>query len=73
MTIAVHYYRMAQMSNEQDCILTLQELAVYLKIPESSLYKVVREGKIPAKKIGKHWRFSKPAIDAWIARKSKIN
>lgn len=61
------------MNNEKDDILTLQELAVYLKIPESSLYKIVREGKVPAQKVGKHWRFSRSAIDAWIAQKSKVD
>jgi excisionase family DNA binding protein len=61
------------MNIEQEGILTLQELATYLKIPESSLYKIVREGKIPAQKVGKHWRFSKVAIDAWLAQKSKAD
>lgn len=59
------------MNSGQDGILTLQELAVYLKIPESSLYKIVREGKVPARKVGKHWRFSRAAIDAWISQKNK--
>lgn len=61
------------MNSEQDGILTLQELAVYLKIPESSLYKIVREGKVPAQKVGKHWRFSRAAIDAWISQKNKVD
>jgi len=47
-------------------ILTIQELSAYLKIPKSTLYKVVREGKIPAQKIGRHWRFRKEAIDRWL-------
>jgi excisionase family DNA binding protein len=34
-----------------------------LKIPKSTLYKVVREGKIPSQKVGRHWRFRKEAID----------
>ena len=49
-----------------DSVLTIQELAVYLKIPKSTLYKLVREGKIPAQKIGRHWRFRKGAIDLWL-------
>lgn len=47
-------------------ILTIDELAVYLKIPKSTLYKLVREGKIPSQKIGRHWRFRKGAIDHWL-------
>ena len=59
----------AFMCDPEDRILTLKELSAYLKIPESTLYKVVREGVIPAQKIGKHWRFSKQAIDAWISNR----
>ena len=47
-------------------ILTIEELAAYLKIPKSTLYKLVREGKIPSQKIGRHWRFRKGAIDRWF-------
>lgn len=47
-------------------VLTIEELAAYLKIPKSTLYKVVREGKIPSQKVGRHWRFRKEAIDRWL-------
>lgn len=47
-------------------ILTIDELAGYLKISKSTLYKLVREGKIPSQKIGRHWRFRKKAIDRWL-------
>jgi len=47
-------------------VLTIQELAVYLKISKSTIYKLVREGKIPSQKIGRHWRFRKEAIDRWL-------
>lgn len=54
------------MQTGSDSVLTIQELAVYLKIPKSTLYKLVREGKIPSQKIGRHWRFRKGAIDLWL-------
>jgi excisionase family DNA binding protein len=47
-------------------VLTIEELAAYLKIPKSTLYKLVREGRIPSQKIGRHWRFLKGAIDRWL-------
>lgn len=47
-------------------VLTIEELAAYLKIPKSTLYKLVREGSIPSQKIGRHWRFRKEAIDRWL-------
>jgi excisionase family DNA binding protein len=55
-------------NNEQ--VFTIKELSKYLKIAESSLYKLVREGKIPGQKIGKTWRFYKPAIDSWLSEKN---
>lgn len=47
-------------------VLTIDELSLYLKISKSTLYKLVREGKIPSQKVGRHWRFRKEAIDNWL-------
>ncbi len=54
------------MDEKSDDVLTIKELSAYLKIPKSTLYKLVREGKIPSQKIGRHWRFRKRAIDRWL-------
>lgn len=44
-------------------ILNIKEVADYLKIPVSTIYKLIQEGRIPAVKLGKHWRFMKKDID----------
>lgn len=54
------------MSSDPGDVLTIEELSVYLKIPKSTLYKLVREGKVPCQKIGRHWRFHRHAIDTWL-------
>jgi len=54
------------MEEKPDQVMTIDELASYLKISKSTLYKVVREGKIPSQKVGRHWRFRKKAIDRWL-------
>lgn len=54
-----------------DEILTVRELADYLKIAEKTAYRFINEGKIPGFKVGSAWRFKKDAIDAWIASQSK--
>ncbi len=54
------------MDEKPGAILTIDELSAYLKIPKSTLYKLVREGKVPCQKIGRHWRFRKEAIDRWL-------
>ena len=61
------------MDNGPSDILTIAELSEYLKIPKSTLYKLVREGKIPSHKIGKHWRFHKDVIDQWVKQSHEPN
>lgn len=48
-------------------ILSLNELAEYLRISKSTLYQLSEAGKIPSFKVGKQLRFRKHAIDKWIA------
>ena len=50
------------MDVEPDDVLTIEDLSVYLKIPKSTLYKLVSEGKVPGQKIGRHWRFHRKGI-----------
>ena len=52
-------------------VLTVDELAIYLKVSRSTLYKLLSEGKVPGQKVGKHWRFRKAAIDRWLEETSK--
>lgn len=47
-------------------ILTLEELRTYLKIPKPTLYALAQGGRIPAAKIGKHWRFRRTDVDEWL-------
>jgi excisionase family DNA binding protein len=61
------------MEDKSDSVLTIDELSVYLKIPKSTLYKLVREGKIPCQKIGRHWRFRKLSIDHWLENSAMGN
>jgi excisionase family DNA binding protein len=46
-----------------DEILNIKEVSDYLKIPVSTLYKLIQDGRIPATKLGKHWRFMKKDLD----------
>ena len=55
---------MSQSNSDQ--VMTLEELAAYLKIPKSTLYKLVQEGRVPGQKLGKQWRFGKAVIDRWL-------
>jgi excisionase family DNA binding protein len=48
-------------------IMTTNEIAEYLKLHPITIIKYAREGKIPATRIGRVWRFDKEAIDQWNA------
>ncbi len=47
-------------------VMTIDELATYLQVAKSTLYKLAQDGKVPGQKVVKHWRFSKEAIDRWL-------
>jgi PTS system nitrogen regulatory IIA component len=51
---------------EEDEILTIREVARYLKMNERSIYKLAHQGLIPTVKIASQWRFRKNLIDAWF-------
>jgi excisionase family DNA binding protein len=47
-------------------ILTLEEVASYLRLTPQTIYKWAQEKRIPAVKLGKEWRFRKSIIDRWL-------
>ena len=51
---------------EKDEIMTLEEVAKYLKLKPQTVYKWAQEGQIPATKLGKEWRFRRRILDEWI-------
>lgn len=61
------------MDENPGAVLTIKELSAYLKVPQSTLYKLVREGKIPSQKVGRHWRFHKEAIDEWLRHRNQTS
>ncbi len=62
---------MATATGESE-ILTLREVADYLKVTERTIYRLVAARKIPAFKVGGTWRFSRADIDGWIKQQSLI-
>ncbi len=49
-----------------DEIMTLEEVAAYLKVKPQTIYTWAQEKKIPAAKLGKEWRFKRSVIDVWF-------
>ena len=47
-------------------IMTLREVAQYLGLHVMTVYKLTREGRVPAAKIGGQWRFKRNVLDEWL-------
>lgn len=52
------------MKKRNDSVLTIDELSEYLRFAKSTLYKLAQESKLPAQKVGRHWRFHREAVEA---------
>lgn len=55
------------MSDQPDEILTIDEVAAYLKAGKRTVYRLAAGGKLPAFKLGGTWRFRRGELDQWIA------
>lgn len=51
-------------------LMTLEEVAGYLRVNEKTIYRLLSDGEIPARKIGHLWRFKATEIDDWLSKKA---
>lgn len=49
-------------------LMTVEEVARYLRLKPQTIYKWAQEKRIPAVKLGKEWRFRKRILDEWLNR-----
>jgi excisionase family DNA binding protein len=47
-------------------IMTVKEVAEYLRVSEAKVYRLVKEGALPVARIGKAWRFRRDLLDEWL-------
>jgi len=52
-------------------LMTIDELAMYLKVTRRTIYDWLKHNKIPALKLVGQWRFKKDKIDAWLDNQSQ--
>lgn len=55
------------MSDQPDEILTIDEVAAYLKASKRTVYRLAVSGELPAFKLGGTWRFRRGELNQWIA------
>lgn len=57
----------------EDEILTLDQVAAYLKLAKKTAYRLAAEGKLPGFKVGGSWRFKSVDIEDWIESRKRNN
>ena len=62
----------AQDEDKPGALLTLGQVADYLKVNKFTVYRLVTQKRIPAFKVGNQWRFKREMLDAWLMTKSNI-
>ena len=60
---------MKPMASDRE-VLTAREVGNLLRVHPTTVYKLVRQGKIPSFRIGSYWRFRTDLIERWMAEKS---
>ncbi len=55
-----------------DHVLTVKEVAEYLKVNDRTVYRMAAAGSIPAFKVGASWRFKMSEIEKWISVQSNL-
>jgi excisionase family DNA binding protein len=54
-------------NSEHQTIMTVREVAGYLRMHEMTIYRMARHGEIPAYKLGNRWRFHRQRIEEWLS------
>lgn len=54
-------------------VMTVEELARYLRVSKRTVYSMAQAGTLPAAKVGDRWRFYRPEIERWLTKLSRAN
>jgi excisionase family DNA binding protein len=57
---------------ELESCLTTDEVLAYLKVTPRTIYRLIRNGELPAMRVGRQWRFRRADLDAWLARQGHL-
>ncbi|HLO14346.1 MAG TPA: helix-turn-helix domain-containing protein [Anaerolineales bacterium] len=60
-----------QTEKEHRTILTVREVAEYLRMSEAKVYRLAKERCLPGVRIGKSWRFRKDLLDDWLSKRTE--
>lgn len=49
----------------EEKIMTIRELSEFLRVHPTTIYRLLRQGRLPGFRVGSNWRFSREAIEKW--------
>lgn len=52
-------------------IMTVHDVANYLRLSEAKVYRLVKEGNVPSFRLGKSWRFRRDLLDEWTIQETR--
>ena len=55
-----------------DDLMTLAEVAAYLRLSKDTVYRMASAGKLPASKVGSQWRFRRDDVEQWLETHKNI-
>lgn len=61
------------MNAPAELVMTVKEVAQYLRVNQRTVYRLAADRKLPGFKVGATWRFKRLDIDSWIAAQSIAN
>ena len=61
------------MTNNDQAVLKVQDLADYLRVHPSTIYRLLKKNLFPTFKVGSDWRFNKEQIDEWRLAQGNIS
>ncbi len=57
----------------QEVLLTVEQVAQYLRVDKFTIYRLVAQRKLPAFKVGNQWRFKRSMLEVWLRNNMNIS
>lgn len=55
-----------------DTLMTIDEVAAYLRLSKDTVYRMAQSGRIPGSKVGTQWRFRRGDVDRWLEQNKNV-
>jgi len=62
-----------QKKSQPNILMTVKDVATYLSVTERTVYRLVKDHRLPAYKVGGQWRFKADMIEAWMQKDGSMD